>query len=169
MAAGPTYVPINNTTLTTSTNVVTFSSIPSTYTDLILVCRMAATNVAANAFKLDFNSGASGAVHSQTNLWGNGSTAASARETGETNARFLTSVNPGTLATEYIHILNYSNTNTFKNIVSVGGDTGYGVEINNNSWRSYSAISSISIFFSSPTGNAMLSGSQFTLYGIKAA
>jgi len=169
MAAGPTYVPINNTTLSSSTNVVTFSSIPATYTDLVLVCRMAATSPAANAFKLDFNSGAAGSVHSQTNLRSDGSTTGSSREQNEANARFLTSVNPGPSGTEYIHILNYSNTNTYKNIVSLGGDVGYGVEINNNSWRSYSAISSISIFFSSPTGNAMLSGSQFTLYGIKAA
>lgn len=164
-----TYTPINTALLTTSTNIVTFSSIPQTYTDLVLLCRMAATSPGTNAFKVEFNGSTATTLFSQTNLYSNGAAGSSAREVNETNTRFLTSVNPGPSGTEYIHIQNYSNTNTFKSIMSLGGDVGYGVEFNNNSWRSYAQLTSMSIYFSSPTGNAMLAGSRFTLYGIKAA
>ena len=38
MAAGRTYTPIATTTLGSATNTLTFNSIPSTYTDLVIIC-----------------------------------------------------------------------------------------------------------------------------------
>jgi hypothetical protein len=80
MAAGATYFPIATTTLGSSSASVTLSSIPSTYTDLLLVCNLTANTAPLN-MGIRFNSDTS-SLYSGTALGGNGSTAASTRYSG---------------------------------------------------------------------------------------
>jgi len=79
MAAGPTYEPIATTTLGTAQPTVTFSSIASTYTDLVIVAQL--TTAAPTNMRIRFN-GDTTANYSNTTVTGNGSTATSVRETG---------------------------------------------------------------------------------------
>lgn len=163
-----TYIPLNTQLLTGSTNTVTFNSIPQTYTDLVLMMRISVTSPNVNAMKVEFNNNLSTNLFSETNCYSNGAAGGSVREINETNVRALTTVLTGPSTTLYMHIQNYSNTNTYKSIMSLGGDVGYGVEFNCNSWRSTTAVSSVKIY-ADPTANAMLAGTRITLYGIKAA
>jgi hypothetical protein len=67
-----------------------------------------------------------------------------------------------------INIQNYSNTTTYKTALlrsNLATGTYPGVDAFVGLWRSTSAITSITIL---PASNNLLSGSTFTLYGIKA-
>ena len=85
MAAGATYEPIATTTLGSATNSVNFTSIPSTYTDLLLIGDFTCSANGTNA-GVYFNS-STGSV-SQTSLYGSSTTAGSYRITGASNIFF---------------------------------------------------------------------------------
>jgi hypothetical protein len=61
------------------------------------------------------------------------------------------------------HIMNYSNTTTYKTTVARSNNPARIVDFYINMWRSTSAISTVAF-----TGN-FATGSSFSLYGIKAA
>jgi hypothetical protein len=168
MAAGATYEPIATQTLISNTGTVTFSSIPATYTDLVVVLSNAgATSAAQPAFR--FN-GDTAANYSVTNLSGDGSSAISFRASGATYIQFgyndyLSAANN---YTGIFNVMNYANANTFKTSITRGSNASVGVGANVGLWRSTAAITSIAI---SPLFGAInfLSGSTFTIYGIAAA
>jgi len=162
MPAAQTYEPIATTTLGSATNTVTFSSIPGTYTDLLLsygVKSNSATDVLCR-----FNSD-TGSNYSQTVLQGNGTTAASGRSSNQTRILLDSCGYPNNPSPNVCNVsfMNYSNTTTFKTAISrnagsstVTGEVGL--------YRSTSAISSITL-----TGGVnFATGSTFSLYGIKA-
>ena len=67
------------------------------------------------------------------------------------------------------HFMNYSNTTTYKTLLSRSGTLGgsyTGTTLIAGLWRSTSAITSILV---GCTTNTFVAGSTFTLYGIKAA
>jgi hypothetical protein len=165
MAAGSTYTPIQTQTLGSAVSTVTFSSIPSTYTDLILVAQT--KQVSSSSYSLiNFNSD-TGANYSQTTLDGNGSTASSARAANSTAIyaffNFLESTSNFT--TSITQIMNYTNANTYKTVLIRSGDAGQDTKALVGLWRSASTISSIQFF----SNNTLAIGSTFTLYGIAAA
>lgn len=167
-----TYVPIATTTLGTASATVTFSSISETYTDLILVGNFGHSQVNEGLW-LRFN-GDTASNYSLTTLYGNGTSAASARESNQSRAYVSYYVAPvNALSTLTIcQIMNYSNTTTNKTVISRSNrtDTGSnlpGTEASVNLWRKTpEAINSITISLNA--GN-IISGSIFTLYGIRAA
>jgi hypothetical protein len=152
-----TYEPINTTTLSTSAASITFNSVPSTYTDLIMVFN----GVADNNVNLRFNSD-TGTNYSATRIQGNGSAASSARFTSQTSMHG--SYDSGR-STSIWQIMNYSNSTTNKTALNRGGGTTDNVEAYVGLWRNTDAITSVTVIVS---GN-FSSGSTFTLYGIKAA
>ena len=164
-----TYEPIATTTLGSAAATVTFSSISGSYTDLVLVCNGGVTTASANAH-LRFNND-TGSNYSDTNLTGSGSAASSSRSTNQTSI-ILNSygypendMNWNCLA----YIMNYSNTTTYKTLLSRSNQADNGVSALVGLWRSTAAITSIdiiSIFSGSPQFSI---GTTFTLYGIKAA
>jgi hypothetical protein len=156
-----TYEPIATNTLGSDAASVTFSSIPSTYTDLVLVSNYR-LNTGDNFLILRFNSD-TGSNYSFTNAYTEGTTAASDRATSQTSARigFYGSAQSNSI----VNIMNYSNTTTNKTAVSRDNTNTY-VITRVNLWRNTSAITSITILTPSPN---ITSGSTFTLYGIKAA
>jgi hypothetical protein len=166
-----TYEPITSTTLTSAQSNVTFSSISSAYTDLIIV-----TNVgysAANYYTcLQFN-GDTTSNYSATFLAGTGSSAVSNRSTSATFIADGNNIAGATtiLDTVTFHVQNYANTTTFKTVLirkTSNGGTYPGTEATVGLWRKTpEAINSIKLF-SSSAGN-FITGSTFTLYGIKAA
>lgn len=164
MAAGATYEPIATTTLGSAAASVTFSSIPQGYTDLVLVNNAkSATNGAA--LTIQFNSDTS-TNYSSTFMYGDGSSTTSARVSNSSAG-----VYGGRCGTEFssgiTHIQNYSNTTTYKSIVSRGSDATSAVIAYASLWRNTSAITSMTIKNESNVNFS--SGSTFTLYGITAA
>jgi len=171
-----TYTPIATTTLGSNTANVTFSSISSAYTDLILVVTGAMTT--ANWVPaLRFNSD-TGSNYSTTLLEGSGSSAISERLSNQSQIHAGYSYGAwGTTLGENTcswHIQNYSNSTTYKTVVgrnnvASGATSSYsGTVATVGLWRSTSAISTILVRDNSGTA-LFSSGSTFTLYGVKSA
>jgi len=160
-----TYTPIATQTAGGSTSSVTFSSIPSTYTDLILIENYSLGSSNSQSV-LTLNGTSS--TYSVTNLYGNGTSASSTRFTGVGGI----GSSPGAgdfINTENVlirHIMNYSNTTTYKTVIQRKGDAADATWATVGLWQSTSAITSVTC--TSALGNYN-SGSTFTLYGIKAA
>jgi hypothetical protein len=172
MAAGRTYTPIATQTLGSAAASVTFSSIPGTYTDLMLVLGDLKSGTSSNSITVRYNSD-SETNYSYTIITGTGSAGQSARESNKTYSFFggynvgVDSTYPSVMVG---HIMNYANTTTYKTGLSRygierAGGTGETQAIV-NLWRSTAAITSVTV--ATYTGNWSI-GSVFSLYGILAA
>jgi hypothetical protein len=166
MPAGSTYTPIATTTLGSANNSVTFSSIAGTYTDLVLIYTGITTNNNQN-LAIQFNSD-TGSNYSQTQLYGNGSTAGSGRRTNFSAILINELAGSGTQTTTVMNVMNYANTTTYKTTVGRSGTASGGTESGAGLWRSTSAITAVKVFVFGGT-ETFTSGSTFTLYGIQAA
>lgn len=177
MPAGATYESISTTTLSATTTSLTISSIPSSYTDIVLV--MSCYWSAQDSCGIRLNSD-TGTNYSRTILTSDINNSVSTDRT--TNAN---NINLGRLGrtgadvpfsygtafgTHIIHINNYSNTNMNKTVISRHSSPmrpSYGLGIVAGLWRSTAAVSSIELMCD---GSSLLPvGSTFTLYGITAA
>jgi hypothetical protein len=167
-----TYTELRKTTVGTATSSVTLdlTSI-SGYTDLVLVISARGNNAgSADQVKLQVNAD-TGNNYSRTILFGTGSSAGSAR-TSSTNSILIDYVAgdtaaAGTFGLCTINLMNYSNSTTFKTILSRAGTAGDLVEANVGLWRNTAAITSIIV--SPGIGTNWLTGSTFSLYGIATA
>lgn len=157
-----TYEPIATQTLGSATGTVTFSSIPQTYTDLVLVVN-GKTTADANIL-IQFNSDTSN-NYSGTYLYGNGSTATSARQSniGSIPIGGISSASQEQ-GTNIIHIMNYSNATTYKTTLARANNSTF-VQLRTGLWRSTAAISTVSV---TSDGTTFMINTTFTLYGIKA-
>ena len=162
-----TYEKIATTTLGSNQGTVTFSSIPQTYTDLILIGSTQDTRSNGNDFDIYFNNDLT-SNYSQTNLVGNGSSATSSRSSQEIiNLGPNVGSNQGYYNAIIAHIMNYTNTTTYKTVLSRGNHPGSATVATVGMWRSTSAITRIDAF--PGYTYSFTTGSTFTLYGIKAA
>lgn len=161
-----TEVAIATTTLGSAASTITFSSIPGTYTDLrlVLVCK---TSSQFNNPGLRFNSD-SGTNYSATLLDGNGSTAASTRQTAfDYMSMIQTGITSDTLEQLYTaDIFSYAGSTNKTALLSASADRNGGGRVANSVglWRSTSAITSIVII--SAGGADYSAGTTATLYGI---
>lgn len=161
-----TYTPIASVTLSSAQSSVTFSGIPQTYTDLILVINAGNASGSEQDCLLRFNSDA-GSNYSATYLYGDGASAISGRNTNVTTGSAGYPLRPTLISTLITQIQNYSNTTTYKTWLSRGNGANNVVHTMASLWRSTSAITSIQIY---PSNSAnFLSGSTFNLYGISSA
>jgi hypothetical protein len=158
-----TYEPIATTTLSSS-GTVTFSSIPSTYTDLILVVNGKATGNGQLSMRI--NGGTS--LYSTTSLTGNGSTAGSTYENSVTYLQFgyYGYFDTSNQAMAIANIMNYANTSTFKTILATERNSATGLDISVGLWRSTAAITSIQTYAS---GANFAAGTIVSLFGVKSA
>jgi hypothetical protein len=161
-----TYTPIATTTLGSAAASVTFSSISGSYTDLVLVVSYTGTLATAEA-RLQLNSD-TGSNYSWTQLYGNGSSAASYRASNVTNLPLLPNEASSTTvpSTMIVNLQNYSNSTTNKTLLYRSSITSLATTANVGLWRNTSAITSIYLFTSAST---FAIGSTFTLYGVKSA
>jgi hypothetical protein len=149
------------------TSSATFTSIPSTYTDLIMVWGGSTSTTGQDVrFQVGNGSTDTGGNYSFTYLSGSGTAASSGRGIRPANY-ILTQVSNGTASSNAFkwHFMNYSNTTTLKTILcrADSAETTAVVGL----WNSTAAINVINVF---PTGSTTFTtGSTFTLYGIKAA
>ena len=159
-----TYEPIATTTATGSSTVISFTSIPQTYTDLIVIFTGFATT---GNFYVRVNSDTS-SIYSQTQLRGNGSVAGSSRETAQQNVYIGDFIaDPiSAISNAVMHFNNYANTTTFKTFLLRGNNVAKFTDLTVGLWRSTAAITGISVHSSGANFN---STSVATLYGIKGA
>lgn len=166
MAAGSTYTPIATTTLGSNQASYTFSSIAGTYTDLILVINGKHSANQNEGYGLRFN-GDTGSNYSTTYLLGGSSTASSGRVSSQTRA-LCGWLNATDIGTYINHIENYSNSTTFKTVLSRGAQTDSDTftSANVSLWRNTAAITSVTVI---PDAASLATGMTLTLYGIASA
>jgi hypothetical protein len=158
-----TYEPIATNTLGSNAASVTFSSIPSTYTDLVLVLNTI-TSTSSEYMTVTINSD-TGSNYSRMNVSGNGTVVSSGRSSNET-VWYIAVETYGTNSLKFnsiTHFMNYSNTTTNKTFLSRASHTDLGTDAVVGLWRNTSAINTIKV------NSNFATGSTFTLYGIKAA
>lgn len=169
-----TYTLISSNTLTSSAASVTFSAIPSTYTDLVLKAsaRNASTaNTYPSIMKIQFN-GDTSSLYSTTFLCGQDGTTGSFRESAvdrigayASNSNASTS---NTFCNVEIYIPSYTASQNkpvgVNGAAEINSTTGDIIAVESGLYRSTTAISSINI----SNGNSanFVSGSSFSLYGI---
>jgi hypothetical protein len=161
-----TYEPIaTNTVSGGSTASITFSSIPSTYTDLVLIFNGSMTGGSNGALR--FN-GDTATNYSVTGIYGSGTVGGSFRSS---NVGVLITNFAGTTGDQNVTrmmLMNYSNTTTNKCLLYRNDNTLNAAVAGVGLWRSTAAINSIT-FVQTVGASYFTAGSTLTLYGIKAA
>jgi hypothetical protein len=149
-------------TLGTTASSVTFSSIPATYRDLIVV--FAGTRTGNNNVLVRVNSD----TGSNYSYVGASSFSTSSSSSGTTATNFVSTL--ASLATDrqlnvIWQFMDYSATDKHKTTLTRFNDSGSEVAMLAGRWANTAAITSIQVF----TGNNDFgSGATFNLYGIKA-
>ena len=166
------YESIFTTTLTGSQSDITFSSIPSTYKHLQIRGTILNAN-GNNNLALRFN-GSSASDYSAHQLQGSGASATANDGANLSSAGYggLVIASSSYPFVGIYDILDYADTNKYKTLRSLSGQDGnatgtatdWRVQLGSGSWRSTSAINSITILLPSLT---MGQYSSFALYGIK--
>ena len=164
MAAGTTYTPIATTTLGSAQASYTFNSVPTTYTDLVLVSTFNGSGFSWST-RVGNGSADSGANYSITRIYGTGS--GTAVTNNYTNETYFTENITGASATHsIINFNNYSNTTTYKTALHRFNNAAAIVFAIVGTWRNTTAINTVQIVANS---GSLPAGSTFTLYGIAAA
>jgi hypothetical protein len=162
-----TYEPIATTTVaSTPTTTVTFTSIPSTYTDLVLVGVYKRTAGGATTPRITFNSSATG--YSETLLYGDGTSAVSSRTTSATYLTGGTAAD-GVWSTMTMNIFSYAGSTNKTSLyeASTAATSSGRASRMVGLWANTAAITSVSILSSSSAGWDI--GTIWTLYGIAVA
>jgi hypothetical protein len=175
-----TYTSIESKTISSLTTSFSFTSIPQTYTDLIL--SMSGLSVASETY-IKFNDDSTSANYSAHTMSGQGNNAGYPgvwypyRYNGSSNGIIIG--NRGTTSSTtiptyyYVNIMSYTNGNIYKNTLSrsgiinnsTSGSLTGNVEITTGMWKSTAAINKITVL-NSAGGNFQV-GTTATLYGVK--
>ena len=167
MAAGATYEPIATTILGSSASTITLSSIPSTYTDLVLTANYEASSAAASG-GIQLNGDTTAGNYFFEHLANMGSSATGGERVGNRgwlNWKYGSTTNTSNIFE--MHILQYANTSISKTALMRGGNTAHN-ELLVGRWNSTAAINSITLD-GSYGGFNFLSGATVTLWGITKA
>jgi hypothetical protein len=163
----PTYTPLANITLGSTTTTVTFSSISAAYRDLVLVSFVRNASSDSNV-RARFN-GDSGSNYTYVRMFGTGSGSGSSDVTTTTGfqiARQTDSSQSG-FGTGIAHIMDYSATDKHKTVL-VRADNGNSITMAHVArWANTAAITSI-VLTSFEGAGGFATGSSFSLYGIVA-
>ena len=169
-----TFETIETRLLDSSQSAIVFSSIPATYTDLVIV--LVPISNGNNYIAVQFNDDISGSGTNYSRICY--STAGSAPSSDQRVNRYAIELDffealgtTGPNTTNEIHIFNYTTTAAFKTLLSrnsaAGRNTGgTAVGVGVGTWRSTAAINSVRLSLNTGTFS---SGTRATVYGIKAA
>jgi hypothetical protein len=153
------YVALATTTLGSAASSVTFSSIPATYKDLIVVIN--GTLSADSSVHVYYNADTA-ANYTRVFIAGNGS---SSEASASTDSRIIDMRN--TASNSIVQIMDYSATNKHKTALvrsNYAGDNLPGVWACAGRWANTAAITSVSIDPDSTT--QLASGTTISLYGV---
>jgi hypothetical protein len=163
-----TYVPIQAITLSSASASITFTGIPQTYNDLIIVGNTASSGddqiptVRVGNASIDSGSNYSNTV---TGFIA-GAGAISFRDSNATYMRFarIGTSNSQPLGSFILHFQNYFSNTINKTVLARTGNIDRSSAMSTGLWRSTSSINSIQIF--EPSGGLLAPNSTFTLYGM---
>lgn len=162
-----TYEAIANVTLGAANSTIQISSIPQTYTDLVIIysVRGSATNV--NTY-FRFNSNSTGANYGQQLMYSSGATNTGYRfgSGNEFVINYQNSLNSLLFNHGRIDIFNYTGTSNRKSILYTFNRDGNFLERGGGTWNQTSAISTVSLHASV---NSFAANSTMALYGILKA
>jgi hypothetical protein len=169
----PTYILLNQITVSTLTESVIFNNIPQTYTDLVLSINSSFetfnTGNGKGATCVRFNSD-SGSNYSTVQMSGDQNGPLSNTSTGTSMDLLINSYEDDINLTIYTaHIFDYAQTDKHKTVLSraslAAGNQFPRVALNAYRWANTSQITSITLF-SSVSGGRYNPGSTFYLYGV---
>ncbi len=168
-----TYTLIASNVLSSTTATVTFSSIPQTYTDLVLRISARTGRTDPDIVLLTFNSdsASSGTTYSDTQLFATSTTPGSSRNSNAPTvygARIDgANETANTFSSTEFYIPNYTaSVNKSFSSISVyenNSTTVFGLFANANLWRNTAAVTQINM----TAVSSYVAGSSFYLYGIK--
>lgn len=158
---------IETITLASDATIMTFSSIPQTYTDLMVkISARSSFGVAVSDLYIYFN----GSTTGYTSRWlqGNGASATSSNNSAPADALVTTpSATSNTFNNVDVYVPNYAgSTNksySVDNVTENNGSTSY-QRLIASLWSNTAAITSLSVY--EANGGNMVAGSTATLYGI---
>ena len=158
--------PIATTLLSSTSNAVVFNDIPQTYKHLQIRTSVAANN-SSSSIKVILNSDTLSTNYKRHFIYGNGSGVASSNGSSMyINIVFLSGT-ANVFSAAVTDILDYTNTNKYKTVRSLGGtetNTSGVIELDSGLWLSVDPITSIRF---EPDVGLFASNSRFSLYGIK--
>jgi hypothetical protein len=155
----PTYTPLANVTLGSSAASVTFSSIPATYRDLIVVLN--GKTLADSLLIIAFNGDTTASNYNRVDMRGDSGGAISV--TG--NDRYIANFASTDSSTVRLDIMDYSATDKHKTLLSRNTELGSRVRYWANRWANTAAITSVAV---GPDGGSFASGTTVNLYGVIA-
>jgi hypothetical protein len=164
----PTYTPLATVTLASGASSVTFSSIPATYRDLVLVSVVAQVNNTGHQMRAN---GDTGSNYSLVQMFGDGSTATSNSGTLAYFTPFVNNnpaTNTGSPVMGMTQIMDYSATDKHKTILCTNsGLSGLSPMVARSAfrWANTAAITTLVAF---AVSGDIAAGSTFNLYGIAA-
>jgi hypothetical protein len=150
------YLPLANVTLASATSSVTFSSIPATYRDLVLVFNGSFTATANSFWQAN---GDTGANYSYIQAFGTGSGGGSS----DNGNSALAGANYTDRGTNILQFIDYSATDKHKVALTRSNSASGAVAMASSRWFNTAAITSVRVFLS---GQNFTTGSTFALYGI---
>ena len=160
------YYIIDKVVLAANSSSLSFTSIPATYTDLVLVIN---GNFVSSGLQvaLQFNTDTTTTHYTDTSITGTVSTVSGTGDGTGHSYTFL-GYNPGTGPFLFVgNIMDYANTTTYKSTMArYGAGTNATTQFSVGTYYSTSAISTIGI--TAYNGGSYAAGTTFTLYGIIA-
>jgi hypothetical protein len=155
-----TYDLIASNVLGSSASSVTFSSIPATYRDLVLVFNGTTTFNGSGILQLVLNSD-TGDNYKYVEMEGDGSSANS--DAGSNNQANIGTTSNTSRNISIMQIMDYSTTNKHKTILIRSDNSALNTRAKAIRWASTSAINTI---VAQTNATSFASGSSFHLYGI---
>jgi len=158
-----TYEAIGTTTVSTAVTSVSFTSIPATYNDLVLVANASYTSGSGD-LNIRFNSDSGASQYAYIRQI-NGTPIAVGVSTGSSSIVLTdNSVN----SIQILDVFEYKNTSVYKTVLHRGGNVTNYVGGVTGVWKSNTAITTVT-FHAEFSGSTWTTGSTFTIYGIKKA
>ena len=166
-----TYTLISSNVLSSSAASVTFSAIPSTYTDLVVrISSRSSAGSVQRIMNIEFNADST-TKYSDTLLTGDGSTATSTRESAVSIALIgympASTATANTFGSAEIYIPNYNSTSSKPLSSATVSETNATAAYIRNAAALYTGTSGITSLRITPSSGTMDIGSSFYLYGIK--
>ena len=154
---------------------IDFTSIPSTYTDLIVKLSTRRSDTSEGYLSLRFNA-SSGSNYSNRTIRGTGSAASSSNDSSVTYLDFWvidgTGYTANTFASTDIYIPNYAgsaNKSVSAENVAENNATGAYMQITAGLWAQTAAINQITFYAAGAPSGTFAQYSTATLYGIKSS
>lgn len=162
------WTPLAFTTIGTATWNVTFSSIPSTYRDLVLVIN-GATASFDNRYALVFNGDVGTTTYWMNNMATGGNATSSNTNLGRFDTALSWSLAQATgRSGAVVEIQEYSATNKSKSILARSTSGNVGSELVSGRWASNAAVNSVRIQVDNNAIWYMVAGTTIALYGVSA-